>query len=183
MLIVSFGANSSGAQGSRVNVKGDSLQRSQPKVPAHRLIGAGVVGSAGGFAFGALLGLASSEGSGDSDEDFEGTLSRMALGGVWGQTLGMALGVHAANDHRGSLLVDIGVSTGWVFGFLAIGPGLYDIDPGAAMIIVASQLGVVIAAERKFGHFRRSRQIGLSLKPLSHGAGGLVGVLHIPVGF
>jgi len=185
--VLVFASISSEAQDSTHTVAKDSLNAGGSRNSMYKMIGGGIVGGTIGLAVGGAVGGGVCEYSshGDDDDDFR-CFVMAALGAVIGESVGVALGVHAGNGSRGRLGVDAIASIASLYGALGFLNALdlyQDSWPKAYILGTSCQLAAVIATERAFGQRQKERKVEVSLRPYQGGKRkGLLTVLSFPFG-
>jgi hypothetical protein len=117
-----------------------------------RLVAFGLLGGAGGLVAGGLLGaVIGGNGEDDPDEEWIEALYGSAIGGTIGESIGLATGVHFANNRRGNWAIGSLVSL--AIGGLGVKLAYENQDAPEAPIIlsatVIAQLLATIAIERR----------------------------------
>ena len=105
-----------------------------PADTRHRMVAGGIAGGLIGLVLGGAMGFGLEQMLATSCFDYCG-LGGAALGGVIGESLGLAYGVHVGNHRRGSYSAAVVGPVGIVVGSLALGMLLEDVSIPPALIL------------------------------------------------
>ena len=101
-------------------------------------------------------------------------LGGAAIGGMVGETLGLAIGAHLGNRHRGNIGLDLLTSAGVAAGGIAIAVGNDNNAGGILLVTAVVQLAATVVVERGVGR-AGERRVTASVMPMGAGRVGIGG--------
>jgi hypothetical protein len=185
--VVVFASISSEAQDTTQTVAKGSLSAGGSRNSMYKMIGGGIAVGAIGLVVGWAMGggICEYDSRGDDDDGLH-CLAMAVLGAAIGESVGVALGVHAGNGSRGRLGVDAIASIASLYGVVVFLNALeldQDSKPEAFILGTSGQLAAVIATERAFGRHQKERKVEVSLRPYQGGKRKcILTVLSFPFG-